>query len=487
MIFHTPSRLISGVPHVFLYYYIPKRYTDHNFPAFTPEIRDIQHKIWFFKDGMEQEWAVNALANVLNTLGYTGHTHQNLALACIPASTRRANNLRYAYFSEVICQHLNLYNGFDHVKIIKEKEPNHCTGVATELELNFDANFFAGKNVIVFDDIVTKGHSMYKFIQNLRAVKATPIVCLSLGYTYYPEKTTVDPINPYTGTHVLQHGELIEDNRAYTQGPFQPLVQPKTSIAVNRIPQATSATSMVINTTSSAPTASTTSSINVAAVTTAPKSVPQPQTAAATTVKQVPISALAKEQIKNAKQHRTILSTLKKGDTLTLGSFYGKPLVWEVLACDDIGSTLIISKYGITCRAYNNKDELTSWETCSLRQWLNGSFLNMSFSDYEKSRIVTSHVNAEVVFEHELYPGNDTEDNIYILSINEYLRYYGDTNHWRCFLLDAPRTKRQCWLRNYGADRSRAAFIGRSGRIHEGGSLITSTRNTIRPVMRIKG
>lgn len=453
---------LGGLQHIFLYYYISKRYTDNiYYPKFTNEALAFQRMTWRFKDGMQQGWALDAVADVLGTLGYNGQVNSQLVLACIPASTVQANYLRYHDFSQELCRRLNLHDGFEHITILKEKDPNHLSGIYTEATLAFDRNFFAGKDVIIFDDVVTKGRSMLSFARQLREVQAYPIICCSLGYSYYPEKTTINPVNPFTATHVLQP-------QAMTSVPVSPA--PWFDTPSRHDVYETDVTSHFTDIASHInhnwkPTYVTHDS-------------GRPTTGNSTKVNQPTPSAVVQPNP---------TPVLTKFSKLTFGTFHGKRLLWEVLSYDPAtNAALVISKYGITCRAYHQQDKLTSWDECSLRRWLNDVFFDHAFSKAEKDRVITSHVTAEVVAGHELYPGNDTNDKVYILSINEYQRYYTHINQWRCFLLDAPRTKRQCWLRNYGADRGRAAFVGRSGRIHEGGSLVTSARNTIRPVMLIK-
>lgn len=475
---------IGNLQHIFLYYYVPKRYTDDvRYPSFTQETIEFQHNVWKFKDGMQQNWALDAIENVLGSLGYIGQANGKLVLACIPASTKYANILRYRDFSQELCKRLNIQNSFDHIEIIKEKEPKHLSGCDTEAILSFDRNFFAGKDVVIFDDIVTKGRSMFRFAQQLHEIQAHPVICCSLGYTYFPEKTTVNPINPYTARHVLQQNEVSRQIESTVVVPFyiksynqnistsNNTVHTTNSITHNIDPSTNNAEEDLPKFEHNATCASIENNIKPSSIS-----------------KQ---SSISKTEI--VKQSNPTITTHQKQNQfskfskITFGSFCNKPLIWEVLSYDPSNeSALVISKYGITCRPYHQHDELTSWEECSLRKWMNGLFFDKSFNTSEKNRIITSHVPAEVVVGHELYPGNDTNDKIYILSINEYQSYYQHISQWRCFLLEAPRIKRQCWLRNYGADRGRAAFIGRSGRIHEGGSLITSARNTIRPVMLIK-
>ncbi len=202
---YNENSTISGVPYVFLYYYVPVKYQHDKEYSFTKEVETSCHKIWNFKDGIDQEWAIDAVTEVLDLrlYSYNGKSNPKLTFVCIPASTIDSNNQRFKYFSAAICERLYLNNGFDHIKIVKEKTPKHISGVESESELEIDPFFFAGKDIILFDDVVTKGHSMQKLMQKLQAVNAKTVLCLSLGKTYFPPVTTINPINPYTGNHLL--------------------------------------------------------------------------------------------------------------------------------------------------------------------------------------------------------------------------------------------------------------------------------------------
>ena len=50
---------------------------------------------------------------------------------------------------------------------------------------------------------------------------------------------------------------------------------------------------------------------------------------------------------------------------------------WLVLEVKD-GKALVISKYALDCKPYNTSSTNVTWETCSLRNWLNNDFINLS-------------------------------------------------------------------------------------------------------------
>ena len=67
---------------------------------------------------------------------------------------------------------------------------------------------------------------------------------------------------------------------------------------------------------------------------------------------------------------------------------------WLVLETKD-GKVLVISKFALDCKQYNMTYTDVTWETCSLRKWLNSSFLDAAFSSEEKAMIPMVTVAAE--------------------------------------------------------------------------------------------
>ena len=54
-------------------------------------------------------------------------------------------------------------------------------------------------------------------------------------------------------------------------------------------------------------------------------------------------------------------------------------ILWVVLELDD-EKMVLLSRDGLAARPYNAEAGDTTWETCSLRKWLNEDFLNEAFS-----------------------------------------------------------------------------------------------------------
>ena len=147
-----------------------------------------------------------------------------------------------------------------------------------------------------------------------------------------------------------------------------------------------------------------------------------------------------------------ISGEIKTGNTVTFGSFEqdndasdgAEPVEWIVLAVKD-GRALLLSKYGLDCRPFNKDHTGATWENCSLREWLNGEFYNASFSDAEKAVIATSSLeNADNPTE-GTSGGNDTEDKVFVLSLDEAVNTeYGFAGEY-----DAKDKLRQCLPTEY--------------------------------------
>ena len=103
------------------------------------------------------------------------------------------------------------------------------------------------------------------------------------------------------------------------------------------------------------------------------------------------------------------------------------PIEWLVLARDG-DKALLISRYGLDAQAYNKHNTSVTWETCTLRTWLNGTFYNKAFSSVEQAAILTTNVDNS---KNQCYSGwstsggNNTQDKVFLLSYAEANKYFG--------------------------------------------------------------
>lgn len=194
--------------------------------------------------------------------------------------------------------------------------------------------------------------------------------------------------------------------------------------------------------------------------------------------------------------------SVKKGQIITFGEYpqsdiTGKikePLEWRVLDVKD-GKALIITVKGIENIMYHESNMAITWETCGLRNWLHEVFLKENFTEEEQARAVMTHnVNKDSLV-HGAVGGNDTDDLIFCLSIDEANEIFESDDE-----RTAPATpyavnkgafihesNGNCWwwLRSPGYYTSDAAGINYYGYVHVSGDNVSSPSDALRPCMWI--
>lgn len=146
-------------------------------------------------------------------------------------------------------------------------------------------------------------------------------------------------------------------------------------------------------------------------------------------------------QEENPPEPEVLLNNADIGDSIFFGSYEqdantsnGKEdIEWIVLDRQN-GKILVISKYALEhCDDFAAEEFGTSenWENSTLRKWLNESFINEAFSQEEQNKIVLSNVvNADTIGtldrseEKQKDGGNDTQDKLFLLSIDEAEKYF---------------------------------------------------------------
>lgn len=140
---------------------------------------------------------------------------------------------------------------------------------------------------------------------------------------------------------------------------------------------------------------------------------------------------------------------------------------WYILGFEN-DKLLLITENIIRKMPYHNKKNFKpTWETCSLRKYLNTKFYE-SFNDDEKAIICTTEL------------GNSIFDKIFLLSIDEFKKYFRHSALDR-FIPDFANW----WLRSPGVGRDyNAKFILCDGTVMDWGASV-ETKNGVRPAMWI--
>ena len=103
-----------------------------------------------------------------------------------------------------------------------------------------------------------------------------------------------------------------------------------------------------------------------------------------------------------------------------------EPIEWEVF--QDLGDYyMLVSKYCLEDMPYNDAeiDTPTTWEDCTLRNWLNHEFYETAFSDEEKGQI--HYMLLENLSITGMLPdGEKTTDRVFLLSCQDLVKKYPD-------------------------------------------------------------
>ncbi|MCR5660852.1 MAG: DUF6273 domain-containing protein [bacterium] len=191
------------------------------------------------------------------------------------------------------------------------------------------------------------------------------------------------------------------------------------------------------------------------------------------------------------------------GSTISFGTYEQdgnisngqEPIEWIVLAKES-DNILVASKYGLDCQPYNIGYNGVTWETCSLRKWLNGKFLNEAFRQVEQCLIQNAIVKADANPEYNTPSGNDTHDKIFCLSILEAQNYFSSNEARKCHATAYAVSRAVykdsdtgcCWfrLRSPGSDSFSTAIVDCYGSIVSMGGHVFNGYIAVRPALRIK-
>ena len=156
------------------------------------------------------------------------------------------------------------------------------------------------------------------------------------------------------------------------------------------------------------------------------------------------------------------------GETVKFGQYE-----WYIIEKTDDRCTLLCKDI-VEKRVYNDKITDITWEKCTLRKWLNEDFYN-GFTDDEKTMIAKTKCENKHNSEYFTNGGNDTEDYVFLLSIDEAesvdesVRAVGSL--W--------------WLRSPGYTQHSAALVGIDGSLDLTGHFVI-IEDGVRPALNLK-
>lgn len=193
---------------------------------------------------------------------------------------------------------------------------------------------------------------------------------------------------------------------------------------------------------------------------------------------------------------------MKVNDIITFGSYpqtkYSdevSPLEWKVLKVED-GKALIITDKIIDQVRFNEKYADVTWADSILRGWLNNEFFNKAFTADEKEKILTTAVSTPDNDKWGTKGGEDTEDKVFALSIQELEELIPELDDRRAeatgkalengVYIYAETGFSVWWLRSSGYVQYAGSRVGAGGHIEDKIYDDVRPHRGARPVMWIK-
>ena len=189
------------------------------------------------------------------------------------------------------------------------------------------------------------------------------------------------------------------------------------------------------------------------------------------------------------------------------GGYNVEPVKWRVLSNAD-GKMLLLSDRNLDAVQYNGNHENVTWDTCEIRDWLNGygsmqdvSFLGTAFTAKEQAAIAASTVVSEENPQYSVYGGEDATDKVFLLSAGEamtaaygFTDNYGNTDSRVAINTDYVENRitfhfndgaGQWWLRSTGESNDRAAFVSQFGQVNLKGAEVPTSHVAVRPAANV--
>ena len=204
-------------------------------------------------------------------------------------------------------------------------------------------------------------------------------------------------------------------------------------------------------------------------------------------------------KVESSSQKKDKNPEYKVGETIEFGNYpqdkdgTEKPIEWIVMK-NEGNQVLLLSKYVLDAKSYNEELEAVTWETSDIRQWLNNEFYTTAFNKSEKAKIQTSLIKNEYNSEHGTSGGNDTEDKVFLLSEKEAETLFSNDDERiakatgyaeKSGVYVNEEKAAWWWLRSPGDDSDYAAEVNYVGWVSRHGSYVDGNSDGVRPALHL--
>lgn len=162
--------------------YLPKRYEA------TPKQENDRQVIYNFKNGFCSATLTKLIVGYINGIK-KGTNAPNLMVCFIPASTHLKTIRRYAHLASIIKTETGIDCDVNTIMPKTDHESGHIAGKKANPAEDFDikGENIKGKNIILMDDIITRGNTFIQTANRLEALGANSILGLFVARTINPD------------------------------------------------------------------------------------------------------------------------------------------------------------------------------------------------------------------------------------------------------------------------------------------------------------
>lgn len=178
-----------------------------------------------------------------------------------------------------------------------------------------------------------------------------------------------------------------------------------------------------------------------------------------------------------------------------------EPIRWKILNVTS-EYALLLSEKILDLMPFDTSGRGVTWESCTLRRWLNNDFLNTAFTPEERRLILN-----EVIINHDntvegTDSGNDTIDSVFLLSADEVAQFMPAMDFMETDLTTYANSRHKdifigydfiggWWLRTMGGSSSSAAWVNhRPGTVNmeidHYGYGVGFENGKVRPAIRLR-
>ncbi len=171
------------------YYYLAYVPTNH-IKKVPTKFQKRRRMVWNFKNGLNSRFIANSLKQSIERLNLE-EPLTDWWLCVVPASTKLKNKIRFKRFCRLFCENLEINNGYKLIEVKSDRKARHLTEGEEKKTIDIiDSLEFGnvnGKNILLFDDMITSGTTFLKVARELKRLGANKVMGLFLAKSFWPE------------------------------------------------------------------------------------------------------------------------------------------------------------------------------------------------------------------------------------------------------------------------------------------------------------